>query len=180
MLANEYHFVSTWRVEGTLTEVADLLEDARELVRWWPSVYLEVSELEPGSEHGLGRLIALRAKGWLPYTLRLKFRTVETNYPHGFILEASGDLEGTGVWKFESEGSMVKVVYDWRVRANKSLVRKLSFLLKPVFESNHRWTMARGEESLKIELARRHAQSPEEAARIPHLRGPIWPYSRAR
>lgn len=49
----------------------------------------------------------------------------------------------------------MNIVYDWRIRAAKPLLRYLSFLLKPVFSVNHRWAMARGEESLKAELARR-------------------------
>ncbi len=43
------------------------------------------------------------------------------------------------------------------------LLRNLSFLVKPVFEANHRWAMAQGEASLKLELARRRATS--DAAR---------------
>jgi hypothetical protein len=36
-----------------------------------------------------------------------------------------------------------------------------------VFSANHRWAMARGLESLKLELARRHAATAEERAHIP-------------
>jgi hypothetical protein len=32
-------------------------------------------------------------------------------------------------------------------------LRYLSFLFKPFFSANHRWAMARGEESLRRELA---------------------------
>jgi len=39
---NEYHFITHWRVEGTINEVADILKAADELPRWWPSVYLNV------------------------------------------------------------------------------------------------------------------------------------------
>jgi len=39
--------------------------------------------------------------------------------------------------------------------------------MKPIFSANHHWAMAKGEESLKLELARRHATSAEELARIP-------------
>lgn len=51
----------------------------------------------------------------------------------------------------------MKMIYDWRIEAEKPLLKRLSFILKPLFSMNHRWAMARGEESLKIELARRHA-----------------------
>ncbi len=167
MSANDYHFIDRWRVEGSVKEVADIIEDALSLSAWWPSVYFEVRELEPGGKGGVGKLIRLRAGGWLPYTLRLNFRTTESRYPHGFTMEATGDLEGKGVWTFEPAGEFVDVTYDWTIRANKPIIDKLSFLLKPIFRSNHNWTMKRGEESLKLELLRRRALTKEEAAAVP-------------
>ena len=167
MADNAYHFIDRWRVEGDVKEVADILEDALALPRWWGSVYFEVKEIEPGGEGGVGKLISLRAGGWLPYTLRINFRTIESRYPHGFTMDATGDLEGKGIWTFESDGSFVNVTYDWTIKANKPIIEKLSFLLKPIFRSNHTWTMNRGEESLKLELLRRRAGAPEEIARIP-------------
>lgn len=167
MPITEYHFLDRWRVQGDLNEVADLIEDVLSLPRWWPSVYFDVKEIRGGDEHGVGRLVSLRAGGWLPYTLRINFRTVSSRYPNGFSLEATGDLEGTGIWSFEQDGAFVLISYDWTIRANKPLIRYLSFLLKPIFQSNHNWTMNRGEESLKLELARRHARTAEEALRIP-------------
>jgi hypothetical protein len=178
MADNDYVFIDRWRVEGDVREVADLIEDAQGLVRWWPSVYLNCIELAPGSgDHGVGKVVRFRAKGFLPYTLTIDFRTVESNYPSGFTLDATGDLQGTGVWSFAQNGKFVDVTYEWRVRANKPVVRALSFVLKPIFTANHRWTMARGEESLKLELARRHADTAEERARIPEPRGPLFPHN---
>ena len=184
MPASDYHFVDKWRVEGDLKEVADIIEDALSLPRWWPSVYFAVKELEPGGEHGIGKVISLRAAGWLPYTLRINFRTFESHYPNGFSMEATGDLEGTGIWNFEQDGPYVNITYDWTIRANKPLVQKLSFLLKPIFRSNHNWTMKRGEESLKLELMRRRARTPEQAGRIPPPPAPalphkLWPRKRS-
>lgn len=166
MATNAYHFVDRWRVGGDIKEVADILEDALNLPRWWGSTYFEVKEIEPGEVRGTGKLIRLRAGGWLPYTLKINFRTVEANYPNGFTMDATGDLEGRGIWTFEQDGSFVNVTYDWTIRANKPIIEKLSFLLKPIFRSNHHWTMNRGEESLKLELLRRRAQSNDERAKI--------------
>jgi len=164
----DYHFVDRWRVEADCKEVADIIEDALGLPRWWGSVYFEVKELEPGEgNHGTGKLIHVRAGGWLPYTLKINFRTVESRYPSGFTMDATGDLEGKGIWTFEPDGPFVNVTYDWTIRANKPVIEKFSFFLKPIFRSNHNWTMRRGEESLKLELLRRRAKSPEELARIP-------------
>jgi hypothetical protein len=167
MSANNYHFITRWRVEGQIEEVADILGDARDLARWWPSVYLDVRELQPSDERGVGRVVDLYTKGWLPYTLRWQFRVTESHHPHGFTLEAQGDFVGRGIWTFEQAGAWVDVTYDWEIRADKPLLRTFSFMLKPVFAANHRWAMARGEESLRLELLRRHAATPEARASIP-------------
>src|SRR5437016_14351494 len=167
MPMSDYHFIDRWRVEADVKEVADILEDALSVPEGWGSVYVEVKEIEPGGEHGIGKLVSLRAGGWLPYTLRIDFRTVESRYPYGFSMEATGDLEGKGIWTFEPDGPFVNVTYDWTIRANKPIIEKLSFLLKPIFRSNHKWTMRRGEESLQLELLRRRALTKEEAAAVP-------------
>ena len=135
-------------------------------------MYLRVEELTPPDAHGVGRRVRLHTKGWLPYTLNWEFEVVESRYPYGFTLVASGDFEGCGVWTFEQDGAHVDAVYDWRISAEKPLLKNLSFLLKPVFEANHRWAMAQGEESLKLELARRRATSDATLARIPLPPGP--------
>ena len=169
MATNHYHFITHWCIPGTtIAEISEILGNGPDLARWWPSVYLGVKELEPGdSETNVGKVIDLYTKGWLPYTLRWQFRVTESNSPHGFSLEAWGDFVGRGIWTFEQDGDAVNVTYDWKVRAGKPLLRNLSFLLKPVFSANHHWAMRMGEQSLRIELARRHAQSPEERALIP-------------
>ena len=102
-------------------------------------------------------LIELHTKGWLPYTLKWQLRKTESRYPYGFSIEASGDFDGQGVWTFEQDGSFVNIIYDWKIRADKPLLRYLSFLLKPIFSANHRWAMAQGEQSLRAELTRRRA-----------------------
>jgi hypothetical protein len=166
MATNDYHFITHWRVQGTLEEIAEVLADARELPRWWPSVYLEVRELEPGDERGLGKVIDLYTKGWLPYTLRWQFRVSEVG-ERSLTIEASGDFVGRGIWTFEQDGAWVDVTYDWKIRADKPLLRRFSFLLKPIFAANHHWAMRQGERSLKLELARRRATTPAERASIP-------------
>lgn len=175
MSSNEYHFTSHWHVKSSVKEVAQVIGYAPDLVRWWPAVYLEVWELEPGDERGLGKTISLYTKGWLPYTLRWQFKVVEAHYPYGFTLEAWGDFVGRGIWTFEQAGDWVHITYDWRIRADKPLLRYLSFLMKPIFSANHRWAMAKGEESLRLELARRQATTAEERARIPAPPGPTRP-----
>ena len=172
-MSNQYEFVSCWRVEGTCGEVADVLGDPLALTEWWPSVYLSVEETRPPDAHGLGRRARLHTKGWLPYTLRWELEVLETRYPYGFTIAAEGDFDGRGVWTFEQDGAFVNITYDWRLRAEKPFLRTFSLLLKPVFEANHRWAMAQGEESLRLELARRRATSDAALAGIPPPPGPV-------
>lgn len=155
MPTNEYQFVTVWEVAGTPEVVFDILDDPADLVRWWPSVYLDVVVEEPGDERGIGKVVSLLTKGWLPYKLRWSFRVTEKVRPTRIILDAWGDLDGHGEWTITGHGPMTRARYDWRVRADKPLIRHLSFLFKPVFSANHRWAMARGEESMKAELVRR-------------------------
>jgi len=174
MASNDYEFVTRWRVQGTVAEVKEILGDAASLPRWWPSVYLDVSVLVPGDPAGVGKTVELLTQGWLPYQLRWRFVTTEAR-ADGFTLEATGDFEGRGVWTFVQAGSDVDVTYDWRIRARKALLRSLSWLLKPVFAANHRWAMARGEESLALELRRRRAVTDADRAAIPAPPGPmLW------
>lgn len=172
MASNEYYFISHWRVQGTAREVFEILANAPDLTRWWPSVYLDVQQVQPGDSHGVGKVVSLYTKGWLPYTLRWQFRVTEANPPYGFSLEAWGDFVGRGVWTFEQTGEWLNITYDWRIRADKPLLRSLSFIFKPIFAANHRWAMAKGEESLRLELARRRARTAEERALIPAPPGP--------
>lgn len=167
MASNEYHFITHWRVASTVEEITQILRNPADLMRWWPSVYLDVQEVEPGDAQGLGKVVGLYTKGWLPYTLRWQFRVIEVNHPYGFALEAWGDFVGRGIWTFAQDGDWVNITYDWKINAEKPLLRYLSFLMKPIFSANHRWAMARGEESLRLELARRRAATEEERNRVP-------------
>jgi len=75
--------------------------------------------------------------------------------------------------KFEIFKRLEWITYDWRISAEKPLLKNLWFVLKPVFEANHRWAMALGEESLRLELARRRATSDAARARVPAPPGPV-------
>ena len=172
MAAHDYHFVTRWRFDATVGEVAEALSDPTQLPRWWPSVYLQVKELLKGDARGVGKVVRLYTKGYLPYTLRWTFRVIESDYPDGFAIEAWGDFDGHGVWRLRAEGASTVVTYDWKIRANKRLLRWLSFAMKPLFAANHEWAMRMGERSLALELARRKAKSEVERAAVPSPPGP--------
>ena len=154
-MSSDYRFATVWRVAGTVHEVQAVLSDAQSLPRWWPSVYLAVVPVRDPGPDGTGAAVDLHTTGWLPYTLRWRLTITEPMTDTGFALSAAGDLKGTGRWTFTTDGPEVVISYHWRISATKPLLRRLSWLLKPVFSANHRWAMARGEESLRLELRRR-------------------------
>lgn len=147
MAAHDYTFVSRWRVPATREETAAILSDAAALPRWWNSVYLSV---EPD-----GGVWRVHSRGWLPYTLRWSFERASEDLPNSFSLRAWGDLNGTGRWEFHGANGHTEASFVWQVRADKPVLRYLSWLLKPIFAANHRWAMAQGERAIAHEVSRR-------------------------
>ncbi|NUP73800.1 MAG: polyketide cyclase [Sinomonas sp.] len=176
----DYSFVTWWRVAGTREEVVGILAEPERLPRWWPAVYLDVRTLEQGGPNGLGRRAALFTKGWLPYTLHWDFTVTEPITRDGFAISAQGDLNGTGRWTLTQDGPETVVRYDWNVSVAKPLLRRLSWLFKPVFAANHKWAMARGQESLALELRRRRASDDGARAAVPAPPGPTFRRGRSR
>jgi hypothetical protein len=178
--ANGYHLETEWQVEGTVREVYDVVSDDEHLTEWWPAAFLRCDLVAPGQPDGVGKTLRVVTKGWLPYTIDWHQRVTETREPYGLSIETWGDFAGRGVWTFAQHGPRVDAHFDWRIAADKPLLRYLSPLLKPLFAFNHRWAMARGEDGLKLELLRRRATTPEARAAIPLPPGPTWPHRRAR
>lgn len=74
--------------------------------------------VQPGGADGLEAVVDLHTKGWLPYTLRWTLHITEPITDTGFVLRATGDLEGTGRWTFTHDGAEVRITYDWRLHAS--------------------------------------------------------------
>ena len=155
MAANEYAFLTEWSYKASIEEVAAILEDVESLSTWWPSVYLKVTVLEPGDGKGIGKKVDLLTKGYLPYRLRWQFVVTESDSPRGFTLQADGDFVGRGIWSLRQVGDLAQVTFDWRIVADKPLLKRLSFLMKPVFKWNHHWAMKQGDVALQREILRR-------------------------
>jgi hypothetical protein len=149
--------VTHWRVEGDVEEVYAILDNPLDFVRWWPAVWLKADLIDSGEQTGVGRQVQFVSRGRLPYVLRWTARTIAKEPPRILAIAASGDFAGEGRWTLSADGPQVDIEYVWSIDANKPLLRYLSFALRPMFAANHRWAMKRGEESLRLELARRRA-----------------------
>lgn len=177
---NEYQFVNTWRLRGDIHAVADIIDEPMNYQHWWPCAWLDYEGISHGDRQEVGGVFKYKVKGWMPYTLNLTFKVVDVRAPYGYTVEATGDLVGRGTWTISEDGPFVVLRYEWRVRAERAFIRRLSGLLKPLFRSNHFWVMRNGARSLQLELARRRATTPEELARVPAPRGPTFPHNLRR
>ena len=135
------HLRSHWRLDGTIVEIAD--------------VYLSVQILAYGNARGIGKNVAVRTKGWLPYHLHWQGKLVDSNAPHDWRVQATGDLNGEVQWTLTQNGRVAEVSYDWRVTTDRLLFRLLAPLFRRLLVPNHAWAMAKGEAGLRAELVRR-------------------------
>jgi len=155
MASNDYIFVTEWLVPAPLDVVYEILKSGRDYPRWWPDVYLEARAEQPDAEGRVGDRVMLLTKGRLPYRLRWTAEIVRLERPTEIELTASGDFVGRGLWRLEASSNGTHVTFDWRIRADKPLLRWFSPLFKPLFRWNHKWAMGTGLERLTAEASRR-------------------------
>lgn len=148
MAWSDYHFVTHWKIRGDAADIYKILKDGENYQDWWRPAYVRTERV------GEKKVRAL-VRAWLPYTLEFTTELVGEQPPRELELRSTGELEGRGVWKLQPNGSFTEVDFFWDVRANKRLLRGLSFVLKPLFKKNHDWVMAQGEPCLQAELERR-------------------------
>ena len=135
-----------WDVDAPPAAVFDALADARTYPEWWRPVYLDVETDGPPE---LGRISRQHFKGRLPYHLRTTSRITRYEPPHAIAADVEGDLRGTGLWTLTPRDGGTHVHFDWRVLADRPLLRALTPLLRPLLRWNHAWAIARAIEGLE-------------------------------
>jgi mannose-6-phosphate isomerase-like protein (cupin superfamily)/uncharacterized protein YndB with AHSA1/START domain len=153
--SREYLFVDEWDVAAPPDEVFDALADARTYPLWWRPVYIDV---EAHGEPALGKVSRQHFKGRLPYHLRTESTIVRLEPPRVIEGEVTGDLRGRGTWTLTETPGGTHVRFDWRVHADRRLLRVLTPLLRPAFRWNHDWAIARAIEGLEPYARRRAAE----------------------
>ncbi len=142
-----YAFVDEWDVAAPPETVFDVLADAGTYPQWWRPVYVDVESDGPPA---VGNVTRQHFKGRLPYHLRTRTRTVRLERPHVIEGETDGDLRGRGIWTLEPLASGgTRVRFDWRVHADRALLRVLTPILRPALRWNHNWAIARAIEGLE-------------------------------
>jgi uncharacterized protein YndB with AHSA1/START domain len=145
-MAGEYVFIDEWDVDAPQEAVFEALADTRTYPEWWKPVYISV---EADCEPGVGCVSQQEFKGQLPYHLKTRSEIERYDPPHEFAVSVVGDLTGKGVWTLTSRNGGVHVHFDWRVIADRPLLRYLTPILRPVFRWNHNWSIKRAIEGLE-------------------------------
>jgi quercetin dioxygenase-like cupin family protein/uncharacterized protein YndB with AHSA1/START domain len=144
--SHEYVFVDEWDVAAPPEATFAALADARTYPEWWRPVYLDVSAEGPPT---LGKVSRQHFKGRLPYHLRTRSRIVRLEPPRVVAAEVDGDLRGHGTWTLTPVPGGTHVRFDWRVHADRRLLRLLTPLLRPAFRWTHNGAIARAMDGLE-------------------------------
>jgi uncharacterized protein YndB with AHSA1/START domain len=152
MAAKQFNLMTEWRLDAPVERVWPLLTSIEEWPLWWRAVS-KVELLKAGDANGLGSIHRITWKTALPY--QLTFDTRMTRIEPMSIIEgqASGELDGRGLWTLRPEGERTHVRYDWNVEVTKRWMRVLEPILRPVFAWNHTVVMGWGEEGIRSRLA---------------------------
>jgi len=129
----------------------EVLQEPLSWPEWWRGVE-RVSELSSGDGRRVGAHYRIAWRSRIPYELEFDFTVRRIDEPCCMEGDATGELEGTGVWRLFEQGGVTAVVYDWDVATTKRWMRVLAPAARPVFEYNHDVVMRWGGEGLARRL----------------------------
>ncbi len=147
----EYSFITTWKFNSPINRVWDEIFDPGSWPEWWNYVD-STREIKKGDKLGIGSLWDYTWKTRLFYKFSFTVETTVVEPPCRLVGNASGDLEGTGIWTLTQEHNSTKVIYVWNVKTNKSWMNILAPLAYPFFKWNHTVVMDNGYKGLKTRL----------------------------
>jgi uncharacterized protein YndB with AHSA1/START domain len=148
----DYNFLTTWLLESPREPVWDVLHDQAAWPQWWRGVEVAEEVSRPPGGEDVGTVSRTVWRSLLPY--RVEFEVLTTRVERPTLLEgrAKGDLVGTGRWRLYEQEGITAVLYEWNVATTRPWMNRLAPLLRPVFEWNHDWVMARGGEGIAARL----------------------------
>jgi len=76
-------------------------------------------------------------------------RPTGSGQDHAPDADVVGDLTGRGLWTLTPRDGGTDIQFDWRVIADKPILRLLTPVLRPLFRWNHAWAIARAREGLE-------------------------------
>lgn len=164
-----YRLVTTWRIAAEPARIWDALGDPESYPQWWPGLE-HVEVLAPGAADGVGRHVRVTLRSRLPYRLRFEIVARELEPPDRIVLDAAGELEGTGRWELRPDGAVTTATYTWEVATTRVWMRVLEPFLRGAFVWNHHAVMGWGGQGLAHHLGARLVSSEQ----APPVRAVDW------
>lgn len=147
MSLNEYRFRNVWALEVAATRLFDALVDLANYPRWWPDVRAARKVDDDTAE--------FTCRALLPYDLVFRLhRDVQDERTGRLRVNMTGDLEGfvQGIVA-APEPTAARLEIAQEVTVNKTLLRRLAPIARPLFRANHAAMMWRGHRGLRSYLA---------------------------
>lgn len=147
----QFDLVTIWRIGASLDAVWDAIARPAGWPTWWRGLE-GVVELDRGGANGIENLQRFVWKGVLPYRLTTVIRTIRFEPLRMIEGEASGDVAGTGIWRFATRDGLTVVRHEWRVRATAPWLLVLATVARPLVCWNHGKIMEWGAQGLARRL----------------------------
>jgi hypothetical protein len=150
-MAIEYSFTTRWKTAAPIHEAWEAIRLSLEWPQWWKS-FTSVVELKPGNEMGIGSIRRYTLQSPTKYKLSFDLLLTDRIEHRALKGTASGDLAGTGTWRFEEKDGLTYIECQWNVKTTKAWMNLLAFILKPAFKYNHSLVMKKGAKYLSNRL----------------------------
>jgi len=150
-MSKYYSFTTHWQTKAQLIDAWNAIYDSEAWPQWWKGIEV-VKERLPGDKNGIGSIREYTVRSPSGYKLHFKLLLTERDDHKTLGGIASGDLEGTGTWKFYEHNGMTHIECHWNVYTTIPWMNTLAFLLKPAFKLNHKLVMRNGAKSLAKRL----------------------------
>src|SRR5690606_5107372 len=105
-----------------------------------------------GDERGIGQRGRYVWRSTIPYAVEFEIETTRVEPPRLLEGAATGELEGTGRWRFFEHEGLTAVLYEWNVATTKWWMNALAPIGRPVFRWNHDRVMRAGGRGLARRL----------------------------
>lgn len=145
-------FETLWEVNAPLPAVWELIQNSTDWPKWWRGV-CKVEERAPGDLNGVGKRQFFEWRSRLPYPVRFEMRVAHVDIHSRIEGIASGEVEGTGTWRFSMHGNHTILRYTWEIRTNLWWVNIIAPFTRWLIRWNHDKIMNWGAVGLAQRLA---------------------------
>lgn len=145
-----YRFLTTWLLDAPREAVWDTIYDAERWPRWWRGVK-KVDIVGQGAG-GVGDVWRSSWRSVLPYTLDFEVEIVRLDRPNILEGRATGELDGSGVWRVYESPLGTASTWEWHVGTTAAWMNVFGSLARPIFAANHQKVMRWGGEGVAREL----------------------------